>query len=393
VQTMRGISAARVHIVLPDQSGLARDRQKPTASVIIRTDGLTPAETARTIRHIVAAAVPGLTVEAVTISDTEGSLLAGEGDANPNGTALFGLERTVAASVEQNIRRALQPVVGTDNFRISVAARLNSDKRQISETVYDPDGRVERSQRVTRAEETSTNSDGAAPATVTEEMAEDEVGDIAATTNSEANERREEQTDFALSSRTTATVSDGYKIEALSIAVVVNRASFGADTVPQAEIDTKLAEIKALLSAASGYDEERGDKLTLSAMAFASDAIENAEAEGFDAMAFVSANMGSLIRAVGFVAVVLIAIQLGLRPALRAFTQPSNLIATSGATDLRLAAPDAAAKGHGAEDPAADVAAKLESTARKRLERIVELDEDKAVAVLKHWLNAKPDAA
>ena len=43
---------------------------------------------------------------------------------------------------------------------------------------------------------------------------------------------------------------------------------------------------------------------------------------------------------------------------------------------------------------AADIAAKLDNTARRRLERIVELDEEKAVAVLKGWLaSGRTDAA
>jgi flagellar M-ring protein FliF len=403
IQTMRGISAARVHLVLPDQAGLSRDRQAPTAAVIIRTDGITPAETARTIRHLVAAAVPKLTVDAVTVSDTDGNLLAGEGEAAPNATALFGLERTIAATIEQNLRRALLPVMGVDNFRISVSARLNSDRREINETVYDPDGRVERSQRVTRSAESSTNSDSDAPVTVTEEMAEDEVGATTAATNSEEAERREEQTDYAVSSRTTATVSDGYDIRSLSIAIVLNRASLGGGDVAgedsaagagaatgteaggtnEAQVQARVEALRGLLSAASGLDPERGDVLTLTALDFAGDAIAAPQPEGFDAMAFLSANAGTLIRTAGFLAVVFIALQFGLRPALRAVAAPAELSAAP--EPARLAAPDA---GAGEDDPAADVAAKMQSNARRRLERIVALDEDKAVAVLKQWLNA-----
>ena len=39
VQMMRGVKAARVHIVLGDEGSFRRERQPPSASVIIRTDG------------------------------------------------------------------------------------------------------------------------------------------------------------------------------------------------------------------------------------------------------------------------------------------------------------------------------------------------------------------
>ncbi len=381
IQTIRGVSAARVHLVLPDHRGLARDKQKPTASVVIRTEGLTPSETARSIRHLVAAAVPGLTVDAVTVMDTEGTLLAGDGEGSaPSANALFGLERTVSATVEQNIRRALQPLVGADNFRISVAARLNSDRREISETVFDPDGRVERSTKVTKATEASQNSDSSAPSTVTEELPEDQVDATGATGNSENTERREEVTDYALSSRTTATISDGYKIEGLSIAVVINSAAIGETAKDPEKLAARLDELRSLITTASGIDAARGDKVALSALEFAVLPEASAEAAGFNAGSFLTANTGTFIRSAAFVAVALLFLMMGVRPAMKAIAAPQEAL-NSDSASAQLAAPSA-------EDPAADIAAKLDSTSRKRLERIIELDEEKAVAVLKQWLRS-----
>jgi flagellar M-ring protein FliF len=381
IQTIRGVSAARVHLVLPDHRGLAREKEKPTASVVIRTEGLTPSETARSIRHLVAAAVPGLTVDAVTVMDTEGTLLAGDADGSaPSANALFGLERTVSATVEQNIRRALQPLVGADNFRISVAARLNSDRREISETVFDPDGRVERSTKVTKATEASQNSDTSSPSTVTEELPEDQVNATGATGNSENTERREEVTDYALSSRTTATISDGYKIEGLSIAVVINSAAIGEAAKDPAQLAARLDELRGLITTASGVDTARGDKVALSALAFAVEADASVDAPGFNAGSFLTANTGTLIRSTAFIAVALMVLMMGVRPAMLAIAKPQDT-PLSVNSSAQLSAPNNV-------DPAADIAAQIDDTSRKRLERIVELDEEKAVAVLKQWLRA-----
>ena len=384
IQTIRGISAARVHLVLPDHRGLAQNRDKPTASVVIRTEGLTPTETARSIRHLVAAAVPGLTVDAVTVMDTEGTLLAGDGEGSaPSANALFGLERTVSATVEQNIRRALQPLVGADNFRISVAARLNSDRREISETVFDPEGRVERSTKVTKATEASKNSDASSPSTITQELPEDQVNASAATADSENTERREEVTDYALSSRTTATISDGYKIEGLSIAVVINSAAIGEAAKDPALLAARLEELRGLITTASGVDAARGDKVTLSALEFAIQSDNAAETQGFSASSFLSANTGTLIRSAAFIAVAMLVLIMGVRPAMRAMALPQQTALGGENGSAQLAAPSTQM-----DDPAADIAAKLDSSSRKRLERIIELDEEKAVAVLKQWLRS-----
>ena len=382
IQTIRGVSAARVHLMLPGHRGLSREKEKPTASVVIRTEGLTPTETARSIRHLVAAAVPGLTVDAVTVMDTEGTLLAGDGEGSaPSANALFGLERTVSATVEQNIRRALQPLVGADNFRISVAARLNSDRREISETVFDPDGRVERSTKVTKATEASQNSDTSSPSTVTEELPEDQVNATGSTGNSENTERREEVTDYAVSSRTTATISDGYKIEGLSIAVVINSASIGEAAKDPAQLAARLEELRGLITTASGVDTKRGDQVTLTALEFAVQPDTLVNEQGFNAGSFLNANTGTLIRSAAFIAITLMVLLMGIRPAIRAMAAPPQAAIANFEGSAQLPLPATSA-----EDPAADIAAKLDTTSRKRLERIIELDEEKAVAVLKQWL-------
>jgi flagellar M-ring protein FliF len=388
LQAMRGVTAARVHLVLPGNRGLTRDRTKPTASVVIRTDGMAPGDSARAIRHLVAAAVPGLTVDAVTVMDTDGTLLAGGAEAGlPAADALFDLERTVAGGIEQNIRRALLPAVGADNLRISVTTRLNTDQRETSETVYDPDGRVERSVRVSRESDSAINSDGSAAATVTEELPEDALGAQSSTSSNEESERRDETTEYALSARTTATRSAGYRIEALSVAVVVNRASLGVDATDQAAVDARLAELQAVALTAAGVDEKRGDKVMMTALPFAA-ATEGAPETGGGAGAFLASHGGILIRSAVLLAVTALILGFAVRPALRGLgttapTETSMLegLSTGALPGLPLPGPD----------PAADVAAQLENTARKRLERIIELDEDKAVAVLKEWLRAGRD--
>ncbi len=85
------------------------------------------------------------------------------------------LEKTFSKEIQDNISRTLTPFFGLNNFQISVATRINPDKKQTHETVYDPDSRVERSVRVVRSNETSQNSSNQSPTTVTQNLPPNEV--------------------------------------------------------------------------------------------------------------------------------------------------------------------------------------------------------------------------
>jgi flagellar M-ring protein FliF len=76
IQLMRGIKAARVHIVMGEDGTFRRARQPPPASVVVRTETPDAAIEAKAIQHLVAAAVPGMTLAAVTVLSTDGALLS-----------------------------------------------------------------------------------------------------------------------------------------------------------------------------------------------------------------------------------------------------------------------------------------------------------------------------
>src|SRR5690606_41477556 len=125
------------------------------------------------IRYLVAAAVPGLTADKVTVLDSSGTLLAaGDDPANNSAQRSIGIEQTVEAQVEANIRRALAPYLGPDNFRASVRADVNTDTRQTEETIFDPNSRVERSVQTVKANENSNQKQASTPAGVEQNLPE-----------------------------------------------------------------------------------------------------------------------------------------------------------------------------------------------------------------------------
>ena len=222
---MRGIVAARVHIVLSDPGSFRREAREPSASVVVRAETADIAGQAQAIRHLVAAAVPGMKVDGVTVLSADGTLLASGDDAAGAATGrITSLNREVNRALEDAVRRTLTPYLGLDNFQISVAARINTDRRVVSETIFDPDGRVERSVRVVRENEAATNLSRQTPVTVEQNLPEEEVAADGGEQSSEETQRREELTNYEISSRQVQVSSDGFAIEQLSLAVLVNRA-------------------------------------------------------------------------------------------------------------------------------------------------------------------------
>ena len=173
IQSISGIKAARVHIVMSERANFRRDEQQPSASVVIRYSGIDAEKSAMSIRHLVAAAVPGLSADKVTVLDSNGNLLAaGDDPSNTSAARSLGVEQTVEAQIGDNIRRALAPYLGPDNFRASVKADVNTDTRQTEETIFDPESRVERSVQSVRANENSNQRQASTPASVEQNLPE-----------------------------------------------------------------------------------------------------------------------------------------------------------------------------------------------------------------------------
>jgi flagellar M-ring protein FliF len=402
IQTIQGIRAARVHLVMPERASFRRDQQQPSASVVVRTVGFDADRSANAVRHLVAAAVPGLNADKVTILDSNGTLLA-SGDDPMNNTANrnFTFERSVEVQIEDNIRRALAPYLGPDNFRASVKAEVNTDTRQTEETIFDPESRVERSVQVVKANENNNQKSAATPATVEENLPESDNGPVAGPESSEQSERKEETTNYEINSKRIATTSNGYALTKMSIAVVVNQQRLtnvlGANATP-AQISERIAEIQKMVASATGFNEGRGDVINVSSVEFI-DGLNGVEIVEPGIMDKVGQHAGTLINAGAFVLVVALVVFFGLKPLTAALTKqpqtPSfdevqrSLSAPEGTTIANAGV--VGIPGVNAPNPLEDLRQRLKPAPQDRLARMVDLNEERTALILRKW--AQQEAA
>ncbi|NLR98945.1 flagellar M-ring protein FliF [Rhizobium sp. P38BS-XIX] len=412
ITSIAGISAARVHIVMQDVGNFRRADQKPTASVMIRASAEAARKSAPAIRHLVASAVPGLEVDDVTILDSTGQLLAsGDDPANGALSRNLGIVQNVQGEIEGNINKALAPFLGMDNFRSSVTAQLNTDSQQVQETTFDPDSKVERSVRTVKEAQKSQQSQPDTAATVEQNIpqAAPQSGGNSPTSNDQS-DKREEQTNYEINSKTTATTRNSYKIEKLSVAVVVNRgriAQMLGEGADQAKVDAYIAEMQKIVATAAGVDQARGDVVTVNAMNFLDNQLLEDTGSSFSITDMLGRNMAGIINSLAFVAVAFLIIWMGFRPLIRSLgggAAAGTALPEAAGLELPDFAPavggtgGALMDGFGSDfgfdstddlltmgDDAGTFNRRVKEGPERRLSRMVEISEERAAKILRKW--------
>lgn len=391
IQTMRGVGAARVHIATQTDGGFRRPKQAASASVIVRLSSSAEKGVAQAVRRLVSAATPGLSADAVTVLSADGSVLATGGDNDVSGvTSALNLEKTVSDALKDNIRQSLTPVVGVGNLQVSLALQLNTDKRQITETVYNPESRTERSVRVVKESQTAQNSNGPPPASIERNIPTDKAKSDGKGSNEE-NSKKEELTNYEISSKTTVTTAGEYTIERLNVAVLINKkpllAALGEKAADQ--LDGRLSELSELASTAVGLTKERGDRIKVSAVDFAEGVNDLAPAPESGLTAMIARQIGPMFNALAIVVVAAIAGLVAMRGLARNAVGSPHAETIVAAEIPELAGPRLQ---EGEREPDRNVIAlgdNQRKRAQKRLESLVEADDEQAARVVKEWLRAE----
>ncbi|MCA8882433.1 MAG: flagellar M-ring protein FliF [Rhodobacteraceae bacterium] len=300
------VRQARVHIATPQSTPFDRTGV-PTASVtVLARGGQVSEQNANSFRFLVASAVRGLTPENVAVIDAaSGKVVSGTTE---DQTALADNR---AAGLKRNVERLLFAHVGPGNAVVEVSVDTVTESESITERTIDPKSRVAISTDVEEVTSTESNA-GPGGVTVASNLPDGDAAAGDGRTQSQNSETRE-ITNFEISEMTREVVRRPGSVRRISVAVLVNGASAQNG---ESLNETELADIRELVASTIGYDEARGDQITIKSMPF--EPIEalgtSAEAGLFGAFNFNPFQLGqALIFA-------LVALVLGLfvvRPVLR----------------------------------------------------------------------------
>lgn len=395
IQMMRSVKAARVHIVLADEGSFRRERQPSSASVVIRTDGGDDRATGQAIRHLVASAVPGMKIDDVTVLNVDGRLLAsGTESIEKSPDNLLALEKEVGQEIREGVARTLTPYLSARNFQISVAARLNADRTTTNETIYNPDQRVERSVRVTKEQQSSQNAAGTQAAGVQANLPKPANSGAESKQSNDQTQKREELTNYEVSSKSIQTTSAGFSIQSVSVAVLINRAALTASLGDKAGPDAVAAQVKEieqLVASAAGLDRQRGDVVKIAVVDFVDSSRDLEPAPGLSLIEILARQTGSIVDAAAIVLVAGLLFGFALRPALRTLlASPAGGQGQPGASleaTPALAAPNLLIESVAGRDEFLEaLQARRENGPERKLIKLVEFDENHAATILKSWI-------
>jgi len=159
IQSLAPVASARVHLALPKNSGFLRDRQVPTASVLLQLHPGKTLDRAQVagIVHLVASSVPELTTKNVSVVDQHGALLASqhEGEGNLDGEQLDYVSQIEASTIKR-IEDILEPIVGRTNVRAQVTVDVDFSNVEQMDESYKPNQAADKS--AVRSQSSNENS-------------------------------------------------------------------------------------------------------------------------------------------------------------------------------------------------------------------------------------------
>jgi len=276
ISAMRNVRGARVHLVMPRRELFSREKQEASASVVLQVQGSSRLnnEQVQAIQHLIAAAVPSMDPQKISVLDDRGQLLArGNGDSS---SAAAGTAEEMRVGFENRMRQAiielLERTVGLNRVRAEINAEIDYDRVVENAEIFDPDSQVARSTQTVQENENSSENDDQDTVTVQNNLPETEAT-AAGTGTSAASQvsRTEETVNFEITKTIRNRVKESGQIKRLSVAVLVDGKYIendDGDKVWQPRAADELAQLETLVKSAVGFNEQRGDSVEIVNMQF-----------------------------------------------------------------------------------------------------------------------------
>lgn len=348
IGALAAVQNARVHLALPNQNGFFREQQKPSASVLLTLHPGRTLDRAQIagIVHLVSSSVPELSPKSVSVLDQTGALLS-----ETDGSSQPGLDASqlryvaqVESTLQKRIVDILEPVVGRDNLRATVAAEIDfsqveSTSEEFKPNQGDPAAAAVRSQQSSE----SSNGGSATPSGVPGATSnQPPVPATAPMTGASAplqgaqagaaggNARRDRVVNYEVDKTVRVTRNATGNVKRLNVAVVVNHRTA---TKPDGKTSStpltadELDKLTALVQESVGYSKDRGDSVRVINAPFKVDTTKPEAVPLWQQPWLLDLLRSAAVP--GSLALVALAVIFGLiRPALRARAEPAPVVGT-----------------------------------------------------------------
>ncbi|MGN6826387.1 flagellar basal-body MS-ring/collar protein FliF [Paucibacter sp. M5-1] len=279
--TLDGVDSARVHLsIVKSSSFVLSDGQKSSASVVL---ALKPGRTLSNeqiaaVINMVSGSVASLDPARVSLVDQAGNLLSARVDLSEGFEANQGNEaaKRYQDEVRRNVRDLLAPVLGEDNYRLSVTAEVDNDRIQETREQYGDAPKL--TNEAMREEQDRERIALGIPGSLSNRPVNAADPSASAPEANTGSARKNAATrQYAYDRNITQIKRSRGRLARLNVAVLLNNAAApgpaGANGAGKTWTPDEIAKVEKLLVSGLGVNTERGDKLTVSPMSFPTPAL------------------------------------------------------------------------------------------------------------------------
>lgn len=277
IESLSTVSKAKVLLVMPDNSVFSEKSKDSTASVVLTLKSASISETAvQGIVNLVSGAVEDLSPENIKVVDSNGRTLTTSTDENGQVSSVSNryieIKKNYEKDLENKLDTILQKIYGTGNYQLSINLDLNFDSTESTKVTYgDTAIRSENVQASGSQEDVQQAQNG---------TVEDNVTNVTGD-NGNANKAFDRSVNNEVDQETTKTVNAPSSIRRLTSSVVISKALSGEEQ----------ENLQNIIQSAIGYNEARGDVLSIQGIDFT-----NQTDTTTDAVAVDESNNTSLLK-------------------------------------------------------------------------------------------------
>ncbi|NPT55656.1 flagellar basal-body MS-ring/collar protein FliF [Paraburkholderia elongata] len=286
IESISSVKSARVHLAIPKPSVFVRDKEAPSASVLVN---LYPGRAldegqVLAITHMVSSAVPDMPVKGVTILDQDGNLLTQPSTGSGLDASQLKYRQQIERNTQQRIDAILSPLFGSGNAHSQVSADIDFSRSEQTSENYGPNGTPQqaaiRSQQSSTATEMSQAAASGVPGALSNQPPQPASAPITAgngtpgVTTTPVSDRKDSTTNYELNKTVQHLEQPMGGIKRLSVAVVVNYlrvVDAKGHAIMQPVTADKLAQVNQLVKDAMGFDAARGDSVNVVNSPFTAD--------------------------------------------------------------------------------------------------------------------------
>lgn len=270
IASISAVRAARVHLAIPKQTAFVRSQKKPTASVMVDLyagRGLDEGQVAA-IGHMVAASIPNLDVDQVTIVDQQGRLLTqpDAGDDMRLTATQFDYRKRIEGYYTRRIEDILTPIAGFGAVKAQVNADLDFTVTEETQESFNPNPPAVRSEQTVDEKTMLAHQVGGVPGSLSNQAPSAGATAGAGTAANNGSSVQRTTRNYEIDKTISHTRRNGAAIKRLSAAVVIDdrvTTDEEGDLVREPLSEEEVTRLTNLIKEAIGFNAERGDTVSV----------------------------------------------------------------------------------------------------------------------------------